>query len=76
MFTTLKNKQLLLSAILLTLIFFISGINKAKSVKDTAKSLHSKIPFLNINFCNYFRNYCANINNFIIVGLRKIYGTV
>ncbi len=53
MFTKLKNKQLLLSAILLTLIFFISGINKAKSVKDTAKGLHSKLPFLNINLCNF-----------------------
>ena len=46
-----EKKGLLLSAILLNLIFFVSGINKSKNIKGVAKGLNKKLPMLHESLC-------------------------
>tara|TARA_B100001287_G_C22454621_1_gene422175 strand:- start:127 stop:516 length:390 start_codon:yes stop_codon:yes gene_type:complete len=42
----INKKELFISALLLTLIFFVSGVNKAKNIKGVAKGLEKKLPVL------------------------------
>ena len=48
----IENKELIISAILLNLIFFVSGCNKAQNLKGVAQGLHNKIPLLHKNLCH------------------------